>query len=54
MLNKINQDDTLRVLATEVTPFETPLLFSNTGFYKNYKEKENIPSFLVGLIEQKQ
>ncbi|AYM86899.1 antiviral reverse transcriptase Drt3b [Pseudoalteromonas agarivorans] len=53
MLNKINQDDSLRVLATEVTPFETPLLFSNTGFYKNYKEKDNIPSFLVGLIEQK-
>lgn len=40
-MNKSNVDylDENRVLATELTPFETPLVFSNEGFYKNVKAK---------------
>ncbi|WP_417355970.1 antiviral reverse transcriptase Drt3b [Gallaecimonas pentaromativorans] len=35
MRKKINLDDRYRSLITEFTPFETPLNFSNDGFYKN-------------------
>ena len=30
---KINKDDKTRVLLTELLPYETPMLFSNEGFY---------------------
>lgn len=30
---KIKRNDKLRALLTDVLPFETPLIFSNVGFY---------------------
>ncbi|MCU8083099.1 antiviral reverse transcriptase Drt3b [Shewanella sp. SM23] len=53
-MNKSNVDylDENRVIATELTPFETPLVFSNEGFYKNVKSK--IPSgFLNSILSLK-
>lgn len=32
---KIKKNDYLRILVTETLPDETPLIFSNDGFYKN-------------------
>ncbi|AWF82008.1 hypothetical protein BTJ40_14880 [Microbulbifer sp. A4B17] len=34
---KINKKDRFRPLITETTPYETPLIFSNDGFYENIK-----------------
>lgn len=32
---KVNKKDLNRVLVTETTPYETPIIVSNDGFYKN-------------------
>ncbi|MEQ6967064.1 hypothetical protein [Pectobacterium polaris] len=32
---KVNKKDLNRVLVTETTPYETPVIVSNDGFYKN-------------------
>ncbi|WP_093982106.1 antiviral reverse transcriptase Drt3b [Shewanella algae] len=48
----INQEDKYRVLATELTPFETPLIFSNQGFYENIK-RDDLPEELKILINSR-
>lgn len=53
-MNKLEVDylDDSRVLATELTPFETPLIFSNEGFYKNIKSNYS-SDFLKSLFSLK-
>ena len=50
---KISKLDYARVIATETLPFETPIIFSNDGFYRNIKEsllKEEISQFLMDAL----
>lgn len=44
---KIKRNDNLRVLLTDVLPFETPLIFSNVGFYNC------IGKFLKNITDEK-
>jgi hypothetical protein len=39
---KINKSDLHRVLVTETLPYETPLIFSNDGFYKIAKTSDSL------------
>ncbi|UPT57536.1 antiviral reverse transcriptase Drt3b [Dickeya zeae] len=39
--NKINKKDFFRVLVTETIPYETPIIYSNDGFYKNCIDVKN-------------
>jgi hypothetical protein len=39
---KINKSDKYRVLVTETLPYETPLIFSNDGFYKIAKNSDTL------------
>ncbi|WGE56890.1 antiviral reverse transcriptase Drt3b [Actinobacillus equuli] len=38
----INHSDYYRVLLTETIPFETPIIFSNEGFYRLFRNKEEL------------
>ncbi len=38
---KISKDDKNRVLLTELLPYETPMLFSNEGFYHIVKANKH-------------
>jgi hypothetical protein len=49
---EVNYLDDSRVLATELTPFETPLIFSNEGFYNNIKSNYS-SDFLKSLLSLK-
>jgi hypothetical protein len=42
---KIQKDDKNRVLLTELLPYETPMLFSNDGFYNIVKAENHINCF---------
>lgn len=48
---KINKNDKWRVLLTEVLPYETPMLFSNEGFYE-IAGKDNYISILDTINNQ--
>ncbi|QSX36736.1 antiviral reverse transcriptase Drt3b [Shewanella sedimentimangrovi] len=52
MLKKINLNDKARALITEFTPFETPLIFSNTGFYQNFCNFESLPIVIKSILAQ--
>lgn len=49
---KVKRADYDRVLITETIPYETPIMFSNDGFYKNVKleSESDIFKFVVGRI----
>ena len=48
---KIDKDDQYRVLLTDVLPYETPLFFSNEGFYKYCRSASNgAPEFLKSIL----
>lgn len=49
---KVNKKDFNRVLVTETTPYETPIIVSNDGFYKNVIKYGEM-SGLVKLIFQR-
>ena len=38
MIIKVDKKDINRILLTELMPYETPILFSNEGFYQYCKE----------------
>jgi hypothetical protein len=42
---KIKKDDKNRVLITELLPYETPMLFSNEGFYNIVKNNQHLKFF---------
>jgi hypothetical protein len=42
---KVNKKDFNRVLVTETTPYETPIISSNDGFYKNVRNHSALQGF---------
>jgi hypothetical protein len=50
--NKVKKTDYLRVLVTETLPYETPIIFSNEGFYNNLKDPSSnaVESMLIRAI----
>lgn len=53
MRNRINKGDYARVLVTEAIPYETPIIFSNDGFYQNVKKSQTsnrIFDFLLDIV----
>lgn len=49
---KVKRSDYDRVLITETIPYETPIMFSNDGLYKNVKKivLTNISSFIISRL----
>jgi len=49
---KVKRSDYDRVLITETIPYETPIMFSNDGLYKNVKKivLTNISSFIIARL----
>lgn len=48
---QINKRDYCRVLATETLPYETPIIFSNEGLYRNAALAGNSSGIMSGLLD---
>lgn len=49
---KVNKSDKYRMLVTETLPYETPLIFSNDGFYKQCKASGSLSGISKFIFEQ--
>lgn len=49
---RINKNDHLRILLTELLPYEVPVIFSNEGFYRFHKskDKKSVPPFISRIL----
>ncbi|AUI66489.1 MULTISPECIES: antiviral reverse transcriptase Drt3b [Glaesserella] len=47
----INHLDYHRIVLTETIPFETPIIFSNEGFYRLFKNKDRLPERHKKMID---
>ena len=50
-IQKVKYDDVCRVLLTETLPYETPIIFSNQGFYQHIKKYYQNKSKIKDLIK---
>ena len=49
---KVNKSDKHRVYLSETAPCETPIIFSNSGFYRNFLQFEKMPEKLKNFVQK--